>query len=181
MNKFILFILISVFIAITTCNEQNKNAQHKGNYQVKLDLEKRNKLIDKYDLMNFHTDTIPKLVSVDDFFEGNSDEGSIAPNLTEKPSISEFYKVLKQLETEKSIRKIRIRICDVNIYEDNKLNDYEWPFTEYIYFATNLSVEELKQKTKIILPDEINIETDTTIIKSMNINPEEKLIYIWWD
>ena len=45
----------------------------------------------------------PTLISIDEFFDGNNDEASIAPNLIEKPKVSEYYKVLKKISDDMEI------------------------------------------------------------------------------
>ncbi|MCH2229195.1 MAG: hypothetical protein MK105_02530 [Crocinitomicaceae bacterium] len=59
-------------------NSESKN-QNELTFQV--DEIKRDSLVKKYDLLNFIN---PVFLTLDDFFDGNNDDASIAPNLDTK-------------------------------------------------------------------------------------------------
>jgi hypothetical protein len=52
---------------------------------------KREHLILKYNLLKFPNIKQPVLFTIDEFFDGNNDEGSISSNFETKLPISEYY------------------------------------------------------------------------------------------
>ena len=53
-----------------------------------IDKQKRDEIVRKYDLLNFPNIKSPILMTLNEFFDGNNDDASIAPNLDEKPNIA---------------------------------------------------------------------------------------------
>ena len=104
-------ILIVTFFTLISCNTTT------------IDRDKRDILVKKYNLMNFKNLRQPILMTIDEFFDGNKDEASIAPNLDKKPKVSEYYKTFKELRNSPKVIDTFVRINEVMIYEDGKLND----------------------------------------------------------
>ncbi len=146
-----------------------------------IDLKKRNLVVEKYDLMNYEDLEKPILMSVDDFFDGNNDVASIAPNLSEKPKISEYYKVFKKLLESEKVENIYVNIKDINIYENGKLNDSEWFFSDIIYVVGTISKNEVYKLTEHLKPDEIDIDQGNSIRSLDPKYSELNIIYVWWD
>jgi hypothetical protein len=145
-----------------------------------IDKEKRDILVRKYDLMNFADLKQPVLMSLDEFFDGNNDEASIAPNLIAKPKVATYYKVLKKLEESPRVSGIFVKISDINIYDDGKLNDKEWFYADMICIVGDITKEEVKEATITLLPDAVEytggqIRADDERFKSKNS------VYLWWD
>jgi hypothetical protein len=161
-------ILTLILIFFTSCNSG-------------IDIQKRNLAVEKYDLMNYENLEKPILMSVDDFFDGNNDIASIAPNLSEKPKVAEYYKVFKALLENEKVENIYVNIKDINIYENGKLNDSEWFFSDVIYVVGTITKNEVSELTEHLKPDEIEIDKENI---TRNLNPkysELNVIYIWWD
>jgi hypothetical protein len=67
------------------------------------------------------------------------------------------------------------------IYDDGKLNDNEWFFSDMIYIIGDLSKEEIKEATKSLHPDEVEYDDEMTIRNIDEKYKDKKIIYIWWD
>ena len=146
-----------------------------------IDIQKRNLAIKKYDLMNYEDLEKPILMTVDDFFDGNNDISSIAPNLAEKPKISEYYRVFKKLLENEKVENVFVNIKDINIYENGKLDDSEWFFSDMIYVVGQISKNEVDEITKHLIPNEVDIDKED-IIRNLKPNYSElNVIYVWWD
>ena len=148
---------------------------------AKIDLDKREILINKYDLYNFPKKKEPVLLSIDEFFDGNNDVASIAPNLEKKPRINEYYTILQALSKHPKTVTSFVEIKDVMIYTDGKLNNNEWFYTDIVYFVGDLTKEEIKEATKQLLPDEVEYDTENRINGLSNKYRDKKIVYVWWD
>ncbi|MFT3912112.1 MAG: hypothetical protein QM737_21985 [Ferruginibacter sp.] len=146
-----------------------------------INTKKRDDLVTKYDLMNFPNLKEPVFLTIDEFFDGNNDEASIAPNLTKKPKVSEYYTILKNISKNPKIVGAFAEIKDVIIYQNGKLNDNEWFYTDVIYFIGDISKEEIQEATKSLFPDEVNYDTDSGVEKLDDKFKSKKIVSVWWD
>jgi len=170
-------ILLATLLLLTNCNNKTTTP----NTANTVDINKRDKLVKKYNLMKFPNLTQPVFLTVDEFFDGNNDEASIAPNLDKKPSMVEYYKILKMLSQDPKTVDAFAEIKDVMIYDNGKLNDNEWFYTDIIYFVGNLTKEEVKEATKNLLPDQVEYDTENRIKGLNEKDKDKKVVYVWWD
>lgn len=96
-------------------------------------------------LMEENDDRLP-LLTLDEFFEGNTEEDSIAPNDCDfgRPSINEIWELLRELEKRPDVAWIRIEL-----HNDTEIAEYDGE--EVLIFAgespiicTSLSAPELE-------------------------------------
>jgi hypothetical protein len=90
------------------------------------------------------------VVSLEDFVEGNADDGSIGCNLqgSDRLKIPDWFKALKDIRD-------RPRIQDV-LMEINQVDDGDaWPFSDCIYIITSASEEQVESWVKALHPDEV--------------------------
>jgi hypothetical protein len=146
-----------------------------------IDKEKRNHLVEKYDLLNFSKAKKPVLLSIDEFFDGNLDNASIAPNLDKKESINVYYKILKELAENPQTIDAFVEIKDVITYDDGQLYDNEWFYTDKVYFIGDLTKEEIKEATLILQPDDVDYEQESRIANINEKYKDKKVVYVWWD
>jgi hypothetical protein len=144
-----------------------------------IDTAKRNKLVAKYDLLNPNIKQ-PILLTVDEFFDGNDDEASIAPNLSVKPRMTEYYSILKKIVDNPKTIAAFAEIKEVMIY-DGKLNDNEWFYSDIIYFVGDLTKEEIKAATKSLMPDEVECDNEDRIKMLNEKYADKNVVYVWWD
>lgn len=75
------------------------------------------------------------LVSLEDFFEGNTDSDSIAVNLwPDHPGLDYFYRVLKEIRARPDVQDVLIEIYDI---EPALQVAESWPLAEKVYFVTS--------------------------------------------
>ncbi|MED4028569.1 hypothetical protein P4672_20220 [Priestia megaterium] len=120
------------------------------------------------------TKTAP-LVSLEEFFEGNDDEGSIGCNLMDHLGIHTFYSVLLEIKEKPNVQDVLVEIMEVEEEE-------YWPFSERIYILSNANPEEIEEWVKILEPDEIK---EGYMFGKPPIAPElypnHKVFGVWWD
>ncbi len=97
-------------------------------------------------LMEENDDRLP-LLTLDDFFEGNTAEDSIAPNDCGygRPSIAEIWKLMRELEKRPDVAWIR-----VELHDDTEIAEYEGKEVlvlagESLVVCTSLSAPELEE------------------------------------
>jgi hypothetical protein len=90
------------------------------------------------------------IVSLEDFFEGNIDEGSIGCNLMEHPGIEKFYDVLLSIRNKDNVQDVLVEIMEI---EDDE--DY-WAFSERIYVLTSIDESLLGSWVKDLEPTELD-------------------------
>jgi hypothetical protein len=90
------------------------------------------------------------VASLEDFFEGNRDEGSIGCNLSEHPGIERFYEVLKEIRARDDVQDVLIEISQV----EEEFDDM-WPFSETVYIMTSADASEVKEWMEPLGPSEI--------------------------
>ncbi len=171
------FYILTIFFALTivSCGRNDKKAE------ATIDKTKRDQLVKKYDLLKFPNIVQPILLTVDEFFDGNNDEASIAPNLEKKPTMAEYYKILKTISQDPKTTDAFVEIKEVMIYENGQLNDNEWFYADIIYFVGDLTKEEIKEATQYLMPDEVEYDKENRI-KGLNEKyKDKKVVYVWWD
>lgn len=117
----------------------------------------------------------PQIVSIERFFDGNDDLGSIGCNLDEHPGIDAFRKLLTGLLRRKDVEAVYARIYELDPGEDC------WPFTETIFVVGTISSVELRGILEPLQPSDVgpgNAFGDTTVIEQMHKAP---VLAAWWD
>lgn len=136
-------------------------------------MDKKTSLIRKIESLGFPDKEI--VVTLDDFFKGNSDPGSIGPNIyPNQPSPKEFYNRLNDLKGSDHVVDILVRISDIE--------DSDWPYTDTVYIITSLTKEDLTRELKELHPDEIY--DDWMYGKPVNaptVKEGMKVYSVWWD
>lgn len=114
------------------------------------------------------------VVSLELFFEENSDDASIACNLPDHPGVDFFYDTLKAIRSRPDVQDVLVEIYDVS--ED------EWPFAERVYIFTRGSRSDVADWVRELQPDEID---DGWFFAKPAAAPEAKsgynVISLWWD
>lgn len=116
------------------------------------------------------------IVSIEDFFEGNNDEGSIGCNLLEHPGIDTFYKVFLDIREKTNVQNVFVEIMEI---EDNE--DY-WAFSERVYILTSADISTVEGWVEQLQPTEID---EGYAFGKPPLAPDlkegYKVISIWWD
>ena len=116
------------------------------------------------------------VVSLEDFFVGNNDRGSIGCNLGKKqPEISEFYNSLREIRSKPGVQDVLVRICEYD-------NPSAWPYTDTVYIITSTMFEEVQQWVAPLKPDEVYAGwMYGAPPKSPPLAPGMKAYSVWWD
>ena len=120
-------------------------------------------------------DSLP-VVSLEDFFEGNTDKGSIGCNLLPHPGIHFIYDSLIKLRNHPMVQTVLIEIFEVDEAFEN------WPYSERVYVYSSLPDEEIAKMMNPLRYDEL----EYGFFKgkpSSAVNPEPGMnVYaFWWD
>jgi hypothetical protein len=89
------------------------------------------------------------VVSLDDFFVGNSDRGSIGCNLgKDQPALSVFYDTLRAIRAMREVQDVLVRICEYDAPD-------AWPYSDTVYILTSAALEDVQQWLAPLKPDEV--------------------------
>ena len=114
------------------------------------------------------------LVSVEEFFSGNADTGSIGCNLIPHPGIEAFVSVLAAIQKRPDVQDVLILISD--------LNDF-WPFSDRVCMITSAPLQEVENWVQTLCPDEV-LEVAADAISfghTPNIKAGHKVYLALWD
>lgn len=106
-----------------------------------MDMDKRRALIEKIRAF-YEVDTKkPPVVEVDDFFDGNDDEYSIAPNKwgSGRPPIKRFYEALRSIRERPEVDRVLISILECPEADDSS-DEEMWPQAENVHIYANAPV-----------------------------------------
>jgi hypothetical protein len=92
------------------------------------------------------------VVTLEDFFVGNDDRGSIGCNLGEdQPKISKFFDTLRNIRSRADARDVLVRICEYD-------NPNSWPYTDTVYILASAAIEDVRRWVELLKPDEVYAE-----------------------
>lgn len=92
------------------------------------------------------------VVSLEDFFAGNNDPGSIGCNLGKnQPAISTFYQVLREIRAKPQVQDVLVRICEFD-------DPTSWPFTDTVYVLSSAPLDPVRLWMAPLKPDEVYAE-----------------------
>jgi hypothetical protein len=119
--------------------------------------------------------TLRPLLTLAEFFEGNSVVGSIGCNLIPTPDPAHFYGVLKQIESRPDVDSIRVQIT--------MFDTPEWPFSDTVWVITSAEPQEVAGWfDEAIRPDEYGRGwTEGVAFEPCPIPPGMHPVYCWWD
>ena len=145
----------------------------KGHKQVLVFMNNRKELLNKIKCSGFPAKEV--VLTLDEFFVGNRDMGSIGVNLYPiQPPPQTFYKTFKQLLQDGKIEYAFVRIADIE--------EVEWFFTDAIFVIGNISFEELQQEVANIEPSEISPGWMYGLPANLPNDFTGKQVYsLWWD
>jgi hypothetical protein len=75
------------------------------------------------------------LVTVEEFFLGNTEAGSIGCNLSSAPSPERFHRLFAAIAQRPEVKDIRVQITMFDVPE--------WPFSDTVYVMTSATPEEV--------------------------------------
>ena len=116
------------------------------------------------------------VVSLEDFFEGNSDQGSIGCNLIPHLGTAYFFHQLLEIRDHPMVQTVLVEIYEV----DETLET--WPFSERVYVYTALPEDEISRMMSPLNFDELEFGFFMGKPASA-VNPGNGMnVYaFWWD
>ena len=114
-------------------------------------------------------------VSLDDFFEGNDDLGSIGCNLTKHPGVSKFYETLAAIKSRSDVQDVLVEIVDL-------VDEHSWPFSDKVFVLTSMPAEILRKLMSKLEPDEVGqFPADLTPRDLPPLKTGMQILGAWWD
>ena len=117
------------------------------------------------------------VVSLEEFFVGNDDEGSIGCNLLEHPGVDAFYGHLRGIRARSDVHDVL-----VEIYEVEESDPSMWPFSERIYILTDADPIVVAEWLVPLEPDEVEegwFQGKPDRVTSLG--PNVRVVAVWWD
>lgn len=113
------------------------------------------------------------VVSLELFFTGNDDLGSIGCNLADHPGIEKFRDTLLTIRTRSDVNDVAVAISD-------DMEDEEWPFVDTVIVVTSAPADEVLDWAAALTPDDTLEGVDVPDC-SGPIPAGMRRIGIWWD
>lgn len=119
-------------------------------------------------------------VTLEQFFDGNDCEWSIAPNRPEDVQLETVRKVLLDLRSHPEVHDVRVEL-DVLEFED--FPDDEWPYASGVAVITTLQPEEVDAMT-------IDADTESSggpagaadwLVDAPGVPEGHHYVGVWWD
>jgi hypothetical protein len=121
--------------------------------------------------------TLRPLVTLEEFFEGNEDYGSIGYNFyPDQPAPAEFYELLKRIRNRPDVDDVRIEVSQHEVPD-------EWPSSDTVWIiARAFPAEVAGWLGERFRADELVIGWPTTwAVEPYSIPPGMRAIGVWWD
>ena len=112
------------------------------------------------------------VVTIDEFFTGNADLGSIGCNLSKHPGLAFFRKRLEELQSRPDVTAVWLEIYDTD--------EGDWPFSENVIIQGPIAEADVRKLGEKLEPSEIwRREFDSPHSRdSRLVGP---VWILWWD
>jgi hypothetical protein len=115
------------------------------------------------------------LLSLEEFFEGNDDYGSIGCNLPNSVYPVEFYEVFKRIRERQGVHDVRVEIRSWDDPED-------WPFSDTVWVITSLAKQEIQQHLgRRLHSDAIRVGWPDYPVEQIHVPSGMRPLAVWWD
>ena len=124
------------------------------------------------------------LITLEDFFEGNRDQGSIGCNLWPHPGIDSFFRILRDIRGWEDVQDVLVGISDLNeqTTPEKTAELAEWPFSDVVYLATRASIASIESLLSELEPDDVFSPEGTPYQRNFPALKEGyRLLAAWWD
>ncbi len=114
------------------------------------------------------------LLTIDEFFEGNAEVGSIGCNLDGAPEPDDFYSLFRTIAQREDVNDIRVQITAFDVPE--------WPFSDTVYIMTSATPEQVATWFPDRLrPDETWAGFVDQAYEPYQVPAGVQSIACWWD
>jgi hypothetical protein len=117
------------------------------------------------------------LVTLEEFFAGNDDYGSIGCNVTPMLGPQFFFEKLKFIRSQLNVQDVLVEVAEVE-----EVAPAMWPFSDRIYILTDGTPQDVAHWTAALRPDAI--EEGFANGKphcAPKLKPGYKCYGVWWD
>ena len=141
-----------------------------------MDISRRNALLEKLRTQTIAVGQHPgPTVSIEDFFEGNDDVGSIGCNLMSHPGVGKFHKSFADIRSRSDVQDVRVEIKDL-------VDEHSWPFTDTVFVLTSMSQQNLRELVAALQPDEVGpFPSDSVPGDLPPLKDGMRVLGVWWD
>jgi hypothetical protein len=118
------------------------------------------------------------VITLEAFFDGNHDEGSIGGGLEPHPGLSTFHRVLGQVRERPGVDNVLVQVTDV-IEDDPEV----WPlFAQWVYVITDAPLDVVDSWVVDLRPEDIQEGLPFTTPPRLPAIPDGMTVYaLWWD
>jgi len=114
-------------------------------------------------------------VSIERFFDGNQDEGSIGCNLLPHPGLDAFRDVLVGLTRRSDVEAVYAQVAEIDP------GTGLWPFADAVFVVGTIAAGELARLLEPLRPDEVASADNVTIPPRLREAHGGRVLYAWWD
>jgi len=115
------------------------------------------------------------LVSLELFFSGNTDLGSIGCNLNNHPGIETFRDTFLRIESRSDVDAVLVAISDA-------MEDDGWPFSDTVIIVTSAPLDDVRRWIADLEPDEVAEPGDYPATNLPRPVPRGmRPLVAWWD
>ena len=147
-------------------------------------LEQRNALIAK--IMKLYASRSGRgrnpVVSLEDFFEGNFDEESLAPNQVDegRAKLKDCYRILKAIRDRVDVQDVLVEIHETPDADDEEDFDL-WPSSVTVFILTKASTDDVAEWTEKLVPTEVLNGWKPPPPGAPKLKPGMRVRALWWD
>lgn len=119
--------------------------------------------------------TTPRpLLTLEEYFIGNTVAGSICCNCTPTPEPQEVYDILQRISSRSEVVDVRVQIF---------VFDIEWPFSDTVWIVTSADAKNVKSWfPKYMAPDECLLgQWEDVDTEDLDVPDGYTPIACWWD
>ena len=118
----------------------------------------------------------PRLVLIEQFFDGNDDPASMGCNLIDHPGVDEFYATLEKIARHPDVKEIYIQIAELNP------GDNYWPFADTLYILGTRPADVLWDELAHLQPDAVEPAASNDIPDRIHRHyAGVPVVIVWWD
>jgi hypothetical protein len=116
-------------------------------------------------------------LSLEEFFEGNTDYGSIGCNLSDSPGPEGFYQVLREIRSRPQVQDVLVEVREVDEEDEST-----WPFSDTLFVLTDAPREVVANWLEPLQPDEVEEGVGEGEPPPFpELQPGMRVLYAWWD
>jgi hypothetical protein len=115
------------------------------------------------------------ITGIEQFFDGNEDEGSIGCNLMEHPGLDAFRSILVGLLKRSDVEAVYAQIAEIDPGAGL------WPFTDTVFVVGSITPNDLAQLLAPLQPDEVAHASDDMVPAPVREARQGQVLYAWWD